>query len=476
MFGIPTVYIAVVAFFTFLYYVRSQKPIRKETFDDDFGNPSEFISPKNTGLWIGNGRITQERSFLHCGLVASSGGFKTSGFLLNSALTLDNVSIVCLDPAGELLSKAGPELAAKGFSLVVFDPENAERSVSFNPLERANSSTELSMLADAIFAQTQSQSTDLFWSQSGARLLVLLFRLQKKLPKEQQHLPNTLYLLTLLEGDLKQVDLLFSMFGDDDRLFADYKAFIALDRKLSSSIISSCMAVLRIFSDENIARVCATDTIAFETLRTKKQAVFLQINVLTSRYYAFILEILCSQMFTALMSHIPSEKELPVFFLLDEAGSIKIPGLAEALANFRKYAVSITYAVQGISQLVEIHGRENANTIIKNTHNLIHCGGMDVATAKDLETRLGRYTFENEEGKRESRQLMTASELIHLPEDTALYLAGSAPAMLIPICPYFKNQKLLKKTQQLLPPIVGTAPQTVPYISIPKASRLHVAS
>lgn len=432
---------------------------RKQEYDDDLGSTYDHISRFNKGIWIGNGRITRHKSYMHCALISQSGGGKTSGILLNTALTLDDCSIIFLDPAKELFEKSSGALREKGFDIKVIDFLDVIRSSGFNPLLRAKTNTELSMLAEMIVAPSMRASKDIFWPLMSARLLTLMFKIQKKLSPKFQNLANTRHLVNLMQGSPKQLDKLVISVADDE-LFSEYKAMIGHDSKLRSNIIASTESVLSIFGDENVARVTSFDTLDLASFRQRKTALYVNINVMTARYYSFLVEILFRQIFDEFMSKLPTN-ELPCFMLLDEMGSITVKGFAEALANLRKYKVSVCYALQSRNQLIERIGREDALTCLANSYHQVIFPGMETELAEDLRKRLGQWSFTRDNGSKGTREIMTVSELIHLEEGHAIYVSGPSRPMKIKLHPYYKNFWMRKKASLPPPVITSDVPESV---------------
>lgn len=436
---------------------------RKTNYDDTLGSISTHTSIFNKGVVIGRGRITRKRSFLHTSLIATSGGGKTSGVLIPTALGLDNCSIIFLDPAKELFEKTAGALAEKGFTIKVIDFLDVSRSIGFNPLLRAKTNTELNMLAEMILAPSMRNTKDIFWPTMAAKLLVLIFKIQLLLPEEFRNLANTLYLLNLMQGSPKQLDKLVATVADD-KLFTEYKAMIAHDSKLLSNILASAQSALKIFEDENVAKVTSFDTLDLTAFRHQKTVLYVNINIMSARYYSFLVEILFRQIFDQFMAKLPTN-ELDCFMLLDEMGSITVKGFAEALANLRKYRVSVTYAVQSRNQLIERMGREDALTCLANSYHQLIFPGMETDLAQELQTRMGKWSFEREDGTRSTREIMTVSELVHLEEGYAIYTAGPARPMKVKLHPYYKNFWMRKKAS-LPPPIIkGEVPDNVAFVN-----------
>lgn len=430
--------------------VQFFKEQRKQTYDDDFGNPSSLLSRWNHGFSLGDGKITRDHSFKHAVLIGQSGGGKTTGALIPTALGMDDCSLVFMDPAKELFRKTSGELHRKGYTIKVLDFKDPSISLGFNPLERATTSTELNMLGEMILSSQYKNSRDIFWPQMGAKLLVTIFKLQKTLPIQYQTLANTRYLVSLMQADPKKVDRLYSAYADD-QLFTEYKATISQEGKLLSNVLATAESGVRIFGDDAVAKCTASDTLNLQAFRDSKTAIYIWTDIMDASYYSFLIEIFFTQLFREFMHTIPGKEKLDVFILADEMGSLTIKGFAEALANLRKYRVGIMFAIQSRAQLIERYGSHDAHTILANSWSKLIFPGMETDLAQELEKRLGRWTFEREDGKgQSSREVMTVSELVHMDEGTAILAAGSYRPMKVNVKPYFKDRSL--RTMSEIPP------------------------
>lgn len=87
------------------------------------------------------------------------------------------------------------------------------------------------------------------------------------------------------------------------------------------------------------------------------------------------------------------EMKIPVRFLIDECANVgKIPNLDNYLATCRKYKITICPIFQNYSQIVEIYGKEKANSILSNCDAFLFLGGFDGDTMKIIQDRLGKTT------------------------------------------------------------------------------------
>lgn len=90
------------------------------------------------------------------------------------------------------------------------------------------------------------------------------------------------------------------------------------------------------------------------------------------------------------------ELKIPVKCLIDECRNIgKIANLGEYLATCRKYRISIAPIFQNYSQIVEVYGKEGANSIVGNCDSTIFLGSSDSDTLKIVVDHLGKETVKH---------------------------------------------------------------------------------
>lgn len=135
----------------------------------------------------------------------------------------------------------------------------------------------------------------------------------------------------------------------------------------------------------------------------------------------------------------PHELPVPVTLLLDELGVLGlIPKFPEYVATFRDIGVSFVIATQDRSQLVEVYGQENADTLIANLHTrLIFGRDLRPEQAEEICRALGEVQvpepgtqFEHTSSLRvrrtgtrvmyQVRRLLEPNELRSLPEFHAI--------------------------------------------------------
>jgi type IV secretion system protein VirD4 len=82
----------------------------------------------------------------------------------------------------------------------------------------------------------------------------------------------------------------------------------------------------------------------------------------------------------------------PVMLLSDEAGRTAIPSLADHATTVVGRGISLWLAVQSLSQLEVVYGRERAQVLRDNMESQLYYRPTDIATADYIERRCGRQS------------------------------------------------------------------------------------
>lgn len=92
-------------------------------------------------------RLSDQDSFRNVAVVATTGAGKTAGFIIPNVLRLDGSSMVIADPSGGIFAKTSGDLLERGYDVRTINPSDPFLSDLYNPLERAETATELGEIA-----------------------------------------------------------------------------------------------------------------------------------------------------------------------------------------------------------------------------------------------------------------------------------------------------------------------------------------
>lgn len=142
---------------------------------------SRFLNPINKGLVLDgqDKRLSPQDSFNHIGVIARTGGGKTSSYIIPNILKLaqGKNSMVVTDLSGELFLKTSGYLQSIGFKIYVLDPEDLSTSIGYNPLYYALSSIEIDEIAEILIKSANSgevRAEDKMWLDGAKTFLVIL--------------------------------------------------------------------------------------------------------------------------------------------------------------------------------------------------------------------------------------------------------------------------------------------------------------
>ncbi|MBR4059553.1 MAG: type IV secretory system conjugative DNA transfer family protein [Lachnospiraceae bacterium] len=327
------------------------------------------------GLYLAlDGKWTQ-RNWNVVGFGASGAG-KTRFFIIPNILQFDG-SYIVVDPSGELEQKLGGGLETNGYIIKRFSTDDMTKSNRFNPLFYIRKTSDILIVVNTLIENTQEGSGKTsgdgdFWRKASQALLcAIIGYLVEVLPIEQRNFSNVLEILRMNNLD-EHADAAEET--DFDRLF-------------------------QALGDANPASYAYHQYLTFKKAPAK---IVLFLNIpLTDRTYSWITAMLFSIIFILLYHKgkvrmeteglTDPELKVPVKCLIDECRNIgKIPNLGEYLATCRKYLISIVPIFQNYSQIVEVYGKEGANSIIGNCDTTIFLGGSDSDTLKIIVERLGK--------------------------------------------------------------------------------------
>lgn len=423
---------------------------RKTEFNADFIPADKILQRKDTGFCLdGKFCLSILESHRNAIIFGGSGSGKSTCVLVNSALFMSqgNSSLIINDPSHELRFLVSGTLQKSGYLIKVIDYSD-ERSECFNPLKRCSTISEIQKLSSLLVRNALGESKDKFWNTSAETMLSLFIRyLVYYTDPEYRNLCNVLHLINVFAGNPEKIDRLMVK-TKDEKLLIEYKALVAYGERTLTSIIATSKAALSLWTDETVAKITSVDSIDFAEFRKKKIALFINNSVADMAYYSPLSSLFFQQLLNEILSRIPDKSENNVFLLLDEAGSMFLPGLSTAIANIRKYAGGILLVYQDYHILEHNYGVYEAKNISANCYARCYLPGQPIETAKMLELTLGKFEYEDEKEIRHTRQLMMADEV--RMTDRAIILIGNKPPIHAKLQPYYKNRKLKSLTE--IPP------------------------
>jgi len=424
--------------FEFFEVLISGIPIKNKKYSAEFAPVSTLFSRSYHGFCLtGRKNLSVKHSYQNALIIGGTGVGKSSVVLIPSLYAMKS-SFIVHDPSGELFVKSGAFLKQRGYVVKLLNFANPAVSSGYNPLERAHGSSDIQKIALLLIENSIGKGKDPFWNTQAVALLAMLISVLKKQEKEYQNLFNVRHLLNQLGANSSAIDDLFSRFADE-KLFSEYKSFIAYDDKVVNGVIATSKAALQIFNDDSVAQVTSFDTLNFQDFRDWPVALFIQNSVADQKYYSVLTSLLFEQFFSFLLGRFPNDNEQDIFLLIDEASSLNLPTLPLAVANVRKHRAGIMILVQDFAQVVHHYGRYDADAIKSNCFAKMYFTGQSLETTKELEATLGKFEYEDDKGHKVVRSLMTNDEIRTLKSTRALLICGHHHPIMARLRPYYKN-------------------------------------
>lgn len=427
----------------------------------------QIISPKNKGLLIDGYslRLKPEDSFKHFCLIAPTGGGKTTKFVIPNILTLaeQNCSMILTDPSGELYHQTSGYLAKKGFTIQTLNPTSPEASKRYNPLSKISSFTDIGELAHILVKSSNpeyAQGKDTFWYQGAETLITCLIQALKNHPQSDKYfnLGNVLHLLQNFGAEGEGITD-FIINNSNQAQINQFTGIITGNPKVMQSFLSVAIQSLSMLNNPEIASLLSSDTnqkehIEFSQFRQEKTVLFLIVPIQKIEYYAFILNIFYSQFFNYCMSKSPqeSQRQLPIYAILDEFGNTSVPNFDGIATTIRKHNVSLSIVIQSISQLITNYGKERAKIILEGgILSKLYLSGLDIDTAQIVETMLGKQVVKsykwNGEVEKKERNLLNADRIRTLADNKSIFFTGNKEPMLLKNKPYYQHRKMNQFTK-----------------------------
>ncbi|MFZ2205513.1 MAG: type IV secretory system conjugative DNA transfer family protein [Minisyncoccia bacterium] len=447
---------------------------KQNEYKADFASQGTLLSSWNNGFCLtGNKNLSLKHSFQNALIIGGTGAGKSSVVLIPCLFSMKG-SFIVHDPSGELYTKSAGYLEQKGYEIKILNFAHPEISSNYNPLSRAKNSTDIQKVASMLVENSLGGGKkDPFWNNLAISLITVLIQILKTQPEEYQNLYNVRNLLNSMGGNPEAVDALFSK-NASEKLFYEYKSFLAYDEKVTSGVIATCKASLQIFNDENIGKVTSGDNIPFEEFRNKPTVLYIQNSVADQRYYSTLTSIFFEQLFSYTLSRFPKQDEQNIFFLIDECSSLHLPTLALATANVRKHSAGIMLIIQDFNQIVHHYGKYESDAIRANCFAKLYFTGQSLETAKELEQILGKYEFKDKDERKVVRPLMTNDEIRTMKETRAILVCGHYPPILAKLHPYYKSIRYRKYS--LIPPPTSKSANDidiVPVLPLPITAKIN---
>ena len=354
-----------------------------------FGKANKILSPYEDGFCIDgkNYFMSIPKSRENLLVVAPSGRGKSQVIAIPTLLnSKSKYSIIVNDPSREL-SATIPYLQSVGYRCSILD-FGRKTGVYFNPIGGCRGNlTQMRKVAKTLVSATSHEKEDFFTLSAEDCLTLFIQYVTESENYEFQNLANVYRLLLEYQANPHLIENLIATKGSEE-LFRKFRALAGTSENTRKSIIASALAALSfIGEDPMLCDITSRTTIQFEDFRRLPHALFVQIPVGDTKFYAPIVSMFFQEFYRFAFSFLPSERELDVMMVMDEFDTLTaINDYSTIISNARKFKIPQLLILQSEALLAK-YG-DKAKNILSNANYKVYFGGL-TNEVYDLEKILG---------------------------------------------------------------------------------------
>lgn len=358
-----------------------------------------------------DGKFYYSDSFDHTLIIGSTGSGKTQCEILPMIFNLGYAeeSMIINDTKGELYSYTADFLKKKKYTIKIINLRDAFASDGWNPLHLAYKyykENNIDLAGDIIENFSKSlcknlSSKDMYWEKSAnAVLSALCYALIEDAHSEDEVNLFSIYNLLVEHGSktidrFNSLDLYFQQKPMGSLSKMSYATGSFAKGETRATLFSVLATTIKLFSDTGIANLTSRTDFELDDIGRKKTAVFLIIpDEKESRHELASLFIdQCYQALVNTAQMLPSGKmPIRVNFILDEVCNMSpINSMSNKITVSRSRNIRFVLVIQDFEQLKEKY-KDSAGTIKSNT-SWIYLLTSDNNSAKEISSRLGKYTI-----------------------------------------------------------------------------------
>ena len=359
-------------------------------------------------------------------IIGPTGGGKTRGYVLPNLLSSQE-SFVVTDSKGTLRRQVGGILERRGFQLLELDFTDLLHSPwGYNPLrfirydmerECWNEQDIITVAAALVPVEDKTQP---FWEYAARNLLEALIGYTLEcLPAEEHDLTSVARLFSEAEtGVLDElmrelctidpggfVSMRWKGIQTCRRADKTYGSVLGiLSQKISNFSFAGARELFKNPNQIDFAAISHTPTAVFVRVSDND----FSLNNLTSLFYTQALQALIAEA----DSRPDGRLKIPVRLYLDDFANLIVPDMDKTISVTRSREISVSIAIQSITQLEGLYNHAQAMTIVDNCDHLLYLGGQSVETARFIAVKANK----------------PASAILNMPLDRAwLFERGSSP-------------------------------------------------
>ena len=389
----PSLKVAAAAFVSVLGIFQVRGLVSKRTRRVKSKSPIKhplFKNPFHKGFFLGKASLPKKSENTHILVTGGTGSGKTNAFhhILGQIADKKQKAVI-LDTTGIFVDRYYSEKRGD----IILNPFDAKkRSKYWTPWQEIEDMSDCAAMAES-FIPTKASEHDSYWKESAAIVFASLLEKYAAFsqPKKQtKPVKNPLSRLSyhLLKAPLDQ--LLKEVKGTKATALISKEG----DRTTASirSVASTKLASLELLKD--VGSGDAFSIAKWIQDESSDSWLFLACDTRNRKIMRPLLSAWYSTAMRALMALSPNE-DRRVWFVNDELPSMdQINGLSTCLSEGRKYGACALLATQSPSQIVEIYGSQQAQTITSNCQTKIVFRESEPQNAEQLSKLFGNLELE----------------------------------------------------------------------------------
>ena len=375
-------------------------------------------------------------------LIGCTGSGKTLFFIQPQFLNTFRDNLIVYDPKRELIEKYRTMFEERGYRVLelnLADPMASE--VTFDPVKYATSSTDISILAQAIVnlaPQSKFSSADRYWEDSACNLakMGLYYVLAEN--------PDAKFVDVLRFIDRLQVEernglmrmsaetqlYYFAENHPDHPMVAPYNSLRVTPIRTAGCIFSTLKNTLsNVFNPDIMEMLENKPTVDVEAFVNNKTILFITSDgkdVYIDAFVNLIFEMLINELTKAADKTPRGVLPIPVHLIMDDfACGTVMKSFPKQISKFRSKGISSTIVLQSESQLTALYNEAASQTILSNNDTLVYLGGNDLPTARTFAQRLG----------------VPLEEVLYMPLDQVLIFRRGQKPIVTKKYPIFDNEE-----------------------------------
>lgn len=331
--------------------------------------------------------------------IGGAGSGKSTSSAIPNALEWSG-ALVCFDPAREIWSVTKRDREEKGRKVFVLDPELNENGCNvLDWIDREHASQDLDNLAAWIGGETQNEKgkEPSFWNTSSRNLIktILAYVLLSD-EVSVRSLKTFAELISLGQNRLEKKLKSIAAKESNSLIVNLARPFIDLPSDTWGGIYAQASNNTIWMHDERLLRLVSSNSFDLNDIAKGDTDVFISVKSAIAKQAPGLVRVLIGSIMKSIVNQ-SGMKEGRCLFLIDEAASLGYMEILQtALAEYRKFKISLLLYYQSIAQLETQWSRAGKAVWFDNSTFIQLSAVNSHETAREVSSMLGSYTAETE--------------------------------------------------------------------------------